>query len=147
MAIHGIAESLHTWDMVSQKMIEDYRFVRFDIPGFGLSDHLSTNDYSLDRWINLISKMLTSLGIYTIHLLGNSLGGYIAWNFALKYPNEVKSLMLLDPAAFPLSKAPWIVEISKNSLFRSVYSKCSPRLMTYLTLRKVIANKKTLQIS
>ncbi|MFU1925576.1 alpha/beta fold hydrolase, partial [Klebsiella pneumoniae] len=42
-------------------------------------------------------------------IAGNSLGGYIAWNFALAQPQRVERLVLIDPAGYQMRKVPWMI--------------------------------------
>ena len=98
IALHGIVDSLHTWDDWAEKMIPDYRIVRMDLPGFGLTGPAAGDDYSREMYINFLFSFMKALKIERCILVGNSLGGAIAWNFALQYPHMVDLLIMLDPA-------------------------------------------------
>lgn len=106
--MHGVVASLHTWDAWLPIFAPHYRVVRFDLPGFGLTGP-APGGYSEARMIKVLELLLAFLGIDTATLVGNSLGGYIAWNFALAAPARVDRLILIDPAGYPMRKVPWMI--------------------------------------
>ena len=95
--MHGTSSSLHTWDDFTEIIKKNRRVVRFDLPGFGLTGPHPKNNYTYDYYVSFVNKMLEALKINYCYLAGNSLGGGITWKFALKYPDKVKKMILLDP--------------------------------------------------
>ena len=98
--IHGFGSSLETWDAWADALSADYRVVRFDLPGFGLTGPDPTNDYSDARSTAILAALLDELGIARASLVGNSLGGRIAWRFAADHPARVVGLVLISPDGF-----------------------------------------------
>ncbi|HIQ42776.1 MAG TPA: alpha/beta hydrolase [Pseudomonas oleovorans] len=107
--IHGVVASLHTWDAWVQAFAPDYRIIRFDVPGFGLTGPARDGRYSAERMIQVLGLLLDYLQVEKADIAGNSLGGYIAWNFALAQPQRVGKLVLIDPAGYPMRKVPWMI--------------------------------------
>lgn len=107
--IHGVMASLHTWDGWVQAFAPHYRIVRFDVPGFGLTGPARDGVYNAERMTAIFTQLLDYLGINKAHVVGNSLGGYIAWNFALAHPLRVDKLILVDPAGYHMKKVPWMI--------------------------------------
>lgn len=107
--IHGVVASLHTWDAWVPAFAADYRIIRFDVPGFGLTGPARDGQYSAERMIKVLGLLLDALGVNRASIAGNSLGGYIAWNFALAQPQRVDKLVLIDPAGYPMGKVPWMI--------------------------------------
>ncbi|PAU65014.1 alpha/beta hydrolase [Pseudomonas sp. PIC25] len=107
--IHGVVASLHTWDGWISAFAPHYRIIRFDVPGFGLTGPKRDGDYSAERMMRVFGLLLDYLGIAKASIAGNSLGGYIAWNFALAAPERVDKLVLIDPAGYPMAKVPWMI--------------------------------------
>ena len=107
--IHGVVASLHTWDDWLPAFAADYRVIRFDVPGFGLTGPARDGVYSAERMIEVFDLLLDHLGVSQASLVGNSLGGYIAWNYAVLKPARVSKLVLIDPAAYPMAKVPWMI--------------------------------------
>jgi pimeloyl-ACP methyl ester carboxylesterase len=100
--LHGFGSSLHTWDEWARVLDKSYRVVRLDIAGFGLSDAPKDLDFSDQADVRRLAQFLDELGIDQFVLVGHSMGGRIAWNFASTYPNRVTRLVLMAPDGFPL---------------------------------------------
>jgi pimeloyl-ACP methyl ester carboxylesterase len=100
--LHGVASSLHTWDDWVKRLAPHYRIIRIDLPGHGLTGNdPSVERYEIPYMVDKLEKFLNKLSIDDIYLAGNSLGGYISWNYALHRPDRVKKMVLLDAAGFP----------------------------------------------
>jgi pimeloyl-ACP methyl ester carboxylesterase len=98
--LHGFGASLETWTPWAEQLSVNYRVIRFDLPGFGLTGADPTGDYTDARTVNILAALMDKLGIQKASLVGNSLGGKIAWNFAVKYPVRVDRLVLISPDGF-----------------------------------------------
>lgn len=112
LLLHGVVSSLHTWDGWVAELKNDYRIIRIDVPGFGLTGPLPDGQYQPERIVGMIDQLLDKLEVQELSIAGNSLGGYMAWNYALKRPDRVEKLVLIDPAAYPMEKAPWVIAIA-----------------------------------
>jgi pimeloyl-ACP methyl ester carboxylesterase len=98
--IHGFGASLHTWEEWSKDLNADYRVIRFDLPGFGLSGPDQKGDYSDDRTNLILLEIMNQLKLKKINIVGNSIGGRMAWYFTAKYPELVSKLVLISPDGF-----------------------------------------------
>lgn len=98
--IHGFGSSLHTWEPWAQALADDSRVIRLDLPGSGLSGPDTTGDYTDARTMALIEALMDRLGIARASLIGNSIGGRIAWSFAARYPGRTAKLVLVAPDGF-----------------------------------------------
>ncbi len=98
--LHGLGASLQTWEDWVPSLSEEYRVIRFDLPGFGLTGPDPTGDYSDERSIELLLQLMTKLAIDQATLIGNSLGGRIAWRFAAAHPERMDKLVLISPDGF-----------------------------------------------
>ncbi|KPF90084.1 hydrolase [Novosphingobium sp. AAP83] len=98
--LHGFGASLETWDGWAGPLSQRYRVIRFDLPGFGLTGSDPTGDYSDARSIRVLAGLMDQLGIARAAIVGNSLGGRIAWNFAAQQPDRVSRLVLVSPDGF-----------------------------------------------
>ncbi len=99
--IHGTGASLHTWDGWSHTLSEHYRVIRFDLPAFGLTGPEPDNNYTIERYVDVVIKVLDALNVERATLAGNSLGGYIAWATAVLYEERVSKLILIDASGYP----------------------------------------------
>ena len=98
--LHGFGSSLHTWDEWSKTLEHNYRVIRLDLPGFGLSGENDDNDFSDTHDMTVIMGLLEVLDIPKASFIGNSLGGKLAWRIASAYPERVKKLVLMSPDGF-----------------------------------------------
>lgn len=98
--IHGFGSSLHTWSEWSQQLSSDFRVISFDLPGSGLSAPDAEGDYTDARSLAILSALMQHLGITRADLIGNSIGGRIAWRFAAAHPDKVRRLVLVSPDGF-----------------------------------------------
>lgn len=108
--IHGVASSLHTWDGWVEQLADDYHIIRIDLPGHGLTGP-TKQEYNIDNMVNALDEMLKRLRIDKAYFAGNSLGGYISWEYAVRNPQKVEKLILLDSAGFP-QKMPFIMRFA-----------------------------------
>ena len=96
-----------------------YRVVRMDLRGHGDSDvPPETPALSMDRLVADVSELLDHLGCKTAHIVGNSAGGYLAQNLAMKSPQRVASLMLFGstPGLKNSQAATWLPRVAKEGL-------------------------------
>ena len=98
--LHGFGASLHTWESWAQVLQAQYRVLRFDLPGHGLSPPDATGDYSDARSLQLLAALMDQMGVAQAHLIGHSMGGRIAWSFAARQPQRVARLVLVAPDGF-----------------------------------------------
>ena len=101
--LHGFGASLHTWDAWAAKLDTRFRVIRYDLPGFGLTGPDPTGDYSDRRGLQIQLALLDDLGLQRANLIGNSMGGKLAWKFAAAYPARTDKLVLISPDGFASS--------------------------------------------
>lgn len=100
--IHGYQGSSITFYKLFKHLYKDYNVYCPDIIGMALSSRPAVNFKSTEEWIGFFTgsfeKFRQKLNIDKFHLVGHSLGGYIASLYALSYPEHVEKLTLLSPA-------------------------------------------------
>jgi pimeloyl-ACP methyl ester carboxylesterase/uncharacterized membrane protein HdeD (DUF308 family) len=104
--LHGINSDGGDWRVVIDTIGPGYRFIAFDLLGFGESPKPLDIDYSADEHALVIENTLLDLGVDDPFLLvGYSLGGDIALRYASTYPDRLRRLFLLDaPFYLPASE-------------------------------------------
>lgn len=100
LMLHGAFSSLHTFEGWVELMKPVYRLLRFDLPGFGLSGTTPGKSYGIHGFVDVIDEFLDRMEIETVHLVGNSLGGWLCWEYTLRRPERVRSQVLIDSAGF-----------------------------------------------
>jgi len=98
--LHGFGSSLETWDAWTKVLSSDFRVVRFDLPGSGLTGPDPTGEYSDARCVQILIALMNRLGVERASFVGNSIGGRIAWTFAALQPDRVDKLVLISPDGF-----------------------------------------------
>jgi pimeloyl-ACP methyl ester carboxylesterase len=98
--LHGLGSSLHTWEPWAQTLSERFRVIRYDLPGFGLTGADPTGDYSDKRSVAVLASLMDALSVRHASLVGNSMGGKLAWQFAAEHPGRVDKLVLISPDGF-----------------------------------------------
>lgn len=96
--IHSLGCDMRIWDEVVPHLTPDFRVIRFDIRGHGLSD-APPAPYSMPELARDVAGLLDHLSISNAVLIGTSVGGMIALQTALDYPERVTALVLCDTAA------------------------------------------------
>jgi 2-hydroxy-6-oxonona-2,4-dienedioate hydrolase len=101
--LHGLGGSAERWShviptLLSTPRTKDYRIIIPDIIGFGYSDKPAT-EYTMDFFINdFFIPSLDNLGISKANIIGCSFGGHLATEFAIRFDDKVKKLILVSPA-------------------------------------------------
>lgn len=134
MLLHGVMSSLHTWDGWVKHLSPHFRVIRIDLPGFGLSDHLASDDYTPEYALELLEQVRAQLHIERFHLAGSSLGGFFSWYYAARHPERVERLILIDPLGYP-QKLPSVVALLSLPLAGELACLTSPRMLVAQALR------------
>lgn len=94
--LHGVGSSGRTWEWLPDELTRGLRVVRVDLRGHGRSDH-APNTYVLPRYGADVAAVLRSVASRPAVVVGNSLGGVIAWWLAQNHPELVTAALLEDP--------------------------------------------------
>ncbi len=139
--LHGSNASLHTWEPLVERLGGDYRIVTLDLPGHGLTGAIPSRDYSASAMIDAVDVVAARLELDRFILGGNSMGGWVAWRYALEHPARVEALLLLDAAGMPLRKGEKAPEsnvgfrILEYPFGRWLATRITPRLLVEQSLR------------
>ena len=134
LLLHGSNSSLHTWEPWVARLGKDYRIVSLDLTGHGLTGPHPKRDYRVATTVGVVDAVMTKLGINRFALAGNSMGGWVSWNYALAHPDKVSALILVDAAGAPDSE-PTAIPIG----FRLARSPAVRPLLKVFTPRAIIA--------
>ncbi len=135
--LHGFGGSKENWSRLCAYLSADYHVVVPDLPGFGESSRLWEESYDVDNQVERLHTLFADLKLGAFHLAGNSMGGLIACAYAVRYPDEVLSLTLIDAAGVISAKASEMVELlrqGKNPLIVESPSDYD-RLLSFLCSR------------
>ena len=107
VVVHGGGGDAASWLKNISELAGNYTVYAPDLPGFGDSQQLE-GDYYIPELTDFISKFTDSLGLDTFHIVGHSIGGGIALNYALASPHKVKKLVLISSLCMGSEIAFWI---------------------------------------
>ncbi|HEY4545772.1 MAG TPA: alpha/beta hydrolase [Pedomonas sp.] len=104
--LHGSHSSLDGYDDLARGLADEYRVIRFDMPGMGLSSAVSQDEATTTPYgDDILRELLDGLGVKSATLVGVSSGGAIAYYFASLYPDRVDALVLTNVPSEPVIAA------------------------------------------
>ena len=146
--LHGIGDSLHTWDGWAGELSKTRRVIRFDLPGHGLTgpyqgEWLAGGEhYSMLNDAKFVVATLDALKVsQPVVLGGNSLGAQIAWETAdylrASQPQRVARLILVDSTGYPFesSAVPMAFTLGRIEALSPLLENTLPRFMLASSLR------------
>ncbi len=120
--IHGYGDSHFSWEGWTPVLSVKYRTIAIDLPGHGLTEAPKTYALDLAALADLVAAVADKAGAKTFVVVGNSLGGGVAWQTALRHPDKVSGLILVDAAGWPPVVDPSKPKASPNLAFRIIGS-------------------------
>ncbi|WP_332876890.1 alpha/beta fold hydrolase [Massilia sp. S19_KUP03_FR1] len=96
--VHGFGADKDNFIRLAVHLTRHYHVVIPDLPAFGEASRDPDADYSIAAQASNLHAFLYKLGLDRVHLGGSSMGGFIATEFAARYPERVASLWLLSAA-------------------------------------------------
>lgn len=96
--IHGFAADKDNWVRMAGELSEQYQVYAIDLPGHGDSSKELDRDYRLLSQVDYLNRILATLELDQINLIGNSMGGAITALYAAHHADQIDSAILLDPA-------------------------------------------------
>jgi esterase len=99
--LHGLFGSLDNWQTIGKKLAENFSVYLVDLPNHGKSPH--TNSFNYDEMANAVADFCRDNNLDNTTLLGHSMGGKTAMNFAVNHPELLKNLIVVDiaPKKYP----------------------------------------------
>ncbi len=94
--VHGLGGNKNNWLGFAKLLTPNYRVIIPDLPGWGDSSKPQDKNYSYMSQVERLNLFAKELKLTKFHLVGNSMGGDIAGNYAATYPEMVNTLALVD---------------------------------------------------
>ena len=123
--VHGFSSSLHTWKDWVADLKPAYRVISIDLIGHGLSRCRPDGQIGVTQFVDTVEQVTQALGVETFTLVGNSMGGHTAWNYALEHPDRLNALVLVDASGWQDSEEergnePLVFKLLANKYARAV---------------------------
>lgn len=127
LLIHGFGAGIWVWEKQIEFLSRFYRVYALDLLGHGYSDRPKI-EYRPQTYIFFFKRFMDEIGIDQATLIGNSMGGGIAWATALFFPEKVKGLILID------SVPPDVLDQVRNDSFKALTMVRKIPLLPYLLI-------------
>jgi pimeloyl-ACP methyl ester carboxylesterase len=121
--IHGLSGSWQNWLEQLPVFAREHRVIAFDLPGFGESE-MPREKITISGYGRFVEAVLDELGASSAAVVGNSMGGFIGIELAIRFPQRVERLALVSAAGLS-------IEYLRNERALSVLSTLDARLSAY----------------
>jgi pimeloyl-ACP methyl ester carboxylesterase len=128
--LHGFADSFTTWDGWVRELEPQFRLISLDFPGHGLTRAPAGSQIGGDQLADFVDAFAAKLNLPKFAVAGNSMGGGAAWELAVRHPERLNALILVDAAGFANDKPgnpPLAFKILRYRLGRIILSKIDNR--------------------
>ncbi|MEA5464387.1 alpha/beta hydrolase [Leptothoe sp. PORK10 BA2] len=106
--LHGSWHDGDQWSKVLMQVGRQYHCLAPDLIGFGESQRLQNKAaYSVSMQVNTLAELLDSLRLNSVVFVGHSLGAWVATRYALRYPDRVKAICVLEPEGLTYEPKRW----------------------------------------
>ena len=98
LMVHGFSADKDNWIRFARYFSDDFNIVIPDLAGHGETGFEESWDYTMPAQADRLAKLIEQMNIEKVHIIGNSMGGFISAYFAKTYPQHTLSLTLVDTA-------------------------------------------------
>ena len=142
--LHGSNASLHTWQQWVDRLGKDYRIIRYDQPGHGLTGPHPKDDYSAGAFVDVVDRIAKNRGLTKFYLGGNSMGGWVTHEYAKAHPEKLLGIILVDAAGAPDAKPkslPIGFRIARLPVLNKLAQVITPRSVIETSLKQTVSNQ------
>jgi pimeloyl-ACP methyl ester carboxylesterase len=125
--IHGYGAGMWVWEKQIEALSQLFRVYVLDVIGHGFSDRPKI-PYTPEAYVHFLKDFMDGVGIERATLIGNSMGGGMAWAMAMFYPERVDRLILIDCVP------PDVLQQVRNDSFRTLVAIKDIPLLPYLVI-------------
>jgi pimeloyl-ACP methyl ester carboxylesterase len=143
--LHGFGDSYTSWEGWVRELKTRRRIITLDFPGHGLTRAPEGTVLRQDSLADFVDSFAATLGLPKFAVAGNSMGGGVAWQLAVRHPDRIDALILVDAAGFPNEKPPGEVPLAfrilKYPIGRTFLQRIDNRFLIREGLRTDVYNK------
>jgi 3-oxoadipate enol-lactonase len=99
LLVHGFTTTSEFWKEQVEEFSSSYKVIRPNLPGHGISPSRAARAYTVDAFVDDLELLTRYFSLARVALVGLSMGGIVAQLFALKYPELLQALVLVDTTA------------------------------------------------
>jgi 2-hydroxy-6-oxonona-2,4-dienedioate hydrolase len=150
--IHGLGSSADRWMDLPEAFTHYFPSYALDLIGFGKSDKPLESKYGIPEFVQLVRNFIDQVinPIKMITLIGHSLGGYIACEFAIRYPSFTRSLVLIDSSGMlhgPTALLREYLSVAMNPTYDECMSVFKKMVANPIFVSPLVANTFIMNIS
>jgi abhydrolase domain-containing protein 6 len=112
--VHGFSADKDNFTRFARHFTDDFNVIIPDMAGHGDTGFKKSWDYSMPAQASHLAKIIEQLEIEKVHVIGNSMGGFISAYFSKMYPQQTLSVALVDPAGVSSPQASDMNKILAN---------------------------------
>lgn len=144
LLLHGSNASLHTWEPWVEQLKATHRVISYDQPGHGLTGPHPRDCYTAACFVEVVEAVARARKLDRFVIAGNSMGGWVAWNYALAHPGRVAGLVLVDASGAPLPptaepKPPIGFRIARTPGLNQLMREITPRAIVERSLHQSVS--------
>ncbi len=143
--LHGFGDSYTSWEGWVRELKTRRRIITLDFPGHGLTRAPAGTVLGLDSLADFVDSFAATLNLPKFAVAGNSMGGGVAWHLAVRHPDRIDALILIDAAGFPNAKPsgelPLAFKILQYPIGRAFLRNIDNRFLIREGLRTDVYNK------
>lgn len=132
--VHGYGDSHFLWEGWTPILSKSYRVIALDLPGHGLTEAPKTYQLKPADLADLVVKVADKTGVQRFSIAGNSLGGGVAWQTAVRHPDRVENLILVDAGGWPQPS----LKTSPSLAFRIIASPAGREFLKHIDNKPLI---------
>ena len=135
LLLHGSGPGVSAWSNFSRNLpvfAQRFRTLCLDMPGFGASPAIAWNRVYSQVAADAVRSFLDGLEIESVDIVGNSMGGNVASEFALRYPSRVSRLVLMGPGGLAVNVFSPVVSEGAKRLFEFLGDPSRNRMIAWV---------------
>ena len=139
LLVHGFNGSLFNYEPLVPYLSDNYRVISLDLPAHGLTGAVESNLYSHKSYQKVIEEVVEILEVDKFYFVGHSMGGMIAWRYALDNLDQLNGLIIIGSAFFgneqefedfqTINAPPLAFELIESKFFIRLLEFITPRIL------------------
>ena len=139
LLVHGFNGSLFNYEPLVPYLSDNYRIISLDLPAHGLTGAVESDLYSHKAYQNVIEEVVKILEVDKFYFVGHSMGGMIAWRYALDNLDQLNGLIIIGSAFFgneqefedfqTINAPPLAFELIESKFFIRLLEFITPRIL------------------
>ncbi len=139
LLVHGFNGSLFNYEPLVPYLSDNYRVISLDLPAHGLTGAVESDLYSHKAYQNVIEEVVEILEVDKFYFVGHSMGGMIAWRYALDNLDQLNGLIIIGSAFFgneqefedfqTINAPPLAFELIESKFFIRLLEFITPRIL------------------